>query len=57
MRVRIIASKPIDKDCSDITQYIGQEFEAYYVTGEMYININDNTDLLVFEGEYEVVAP
>lgn len=57
MRVEIIASKPLLEKCSDISMYIGQEFEAYIASDGVYIIVDERTDLLVFAGEYKVVKP
>jgi len=55
MKVKIIANQPLLDKCSDITPYIGQEFEAYIASDGVYIKLNERTDMLVFAGEYEVV--
>jgi len=57
MKVKIIANQPLLDKCSDITPYIGQEFEAYIASDGVYIKLNDRTDMLVFAGEYEVLEP
>lgn len=56
MRVRIIASKPIDKGCSGIENYIGQEFDTYREPDGTLMTINKPFyDFILFEGEYEIV--
>jgi hypothetical protein len=57
MKVKIIANQPLLDKCSDITPYIGQEFEAYIASDGVYIKLNERTDMLVFAGEYEVLEP
>ena len=57
MRVKIIANQPLSETCSDISRYIGQEFEAYIASDGVYIIVDERTDLLVFAGEYQVVKP
>lgn len=61
MRIRIIANNPPEDTClpcSDISKYIGQEFEAIIdVDNIVAIKLMDeNNSLLdVYEGEYEIV--
>lgn len=56
MRVKIIASKPIDDGCSGIEEYIGQEFDTYYDEDENLIAIGTtHGDFILFDGEYEVI--
>ena len=56
MRVKIIASKPIDDGCSGIEEYIGQEFETYTEEdGSLVAAGITNEDFILFEGEYEVI--
>jgi len=55
MRVKIIANKPIDDGCSDISIYIGQEFNAEKTKGgSVYVDFGSD-NLEVYPGEYEVV--
>jgi hypothetical protein len=60
-RIRIIANCPPDKEygCSDISKYIGQEFEVVEdlsSSGDGEVWIDFGYDILaVYPGEYEII--
>ena len=56
MRVKIIASKPIDNGCSGIKEYIGKEFEVYEEDGMLMAKNSARNDFILFNGEYEVIS-
>ncbi len=57
MRIKIIASKPIDDGCSGIEEYIGKEFDTYKDSdGNLTAQINGINDFILFDGEYEVLT-
>ena len=56
MRVKIIASKPIDNGCSGIKEHIGKEFEVYEEDGLLMARNIDRHDFILFDGEYEVIS-
>lgn len=57
MKIKIIDNKPLDDFCSDISRYIGECFDVVKESiSEKVIIINvDDQELLIFDGEYEVV--
>lgn len=60
MKIRIIKNNPPydtwGLPCSDISNYIGQEFEAINIDGEIIaINTQDKGVLDIYSGEYEIV--
>lgn len=57
MNVKIIASKPINRDIVGIENYIGEVFDAYYINENVIIRNPIGCDLVVYDGEYEVMEP
>lgn len=61
MRIRIIANKSIDENCSDISNFIGKEFDAvgYYnlIDSHKYDNsvYVEDLNMIIFEHEYEIL--
>ena len=56
MKVRIIKNAPKDNYTSDISEYIGQEFEVsrYEENDNCFIIVGDD-EFMIYEGEYEIV--
>jgi len=56
MRIRIVANKPIDNNCSNISNLIGNEFDVIsnLHNGAVSVNIDDD-ELTIFNGEYEII--
>lgn len=55
MKVKIIASKPIDDKTCGIEHYVGQVFDAYFINDNVVIRNPIGTNMVVFAGEYEIV--
>jgi hypothetical protein len=55
MKVKIIASKPIDKGCSPIDHHIGKVFDTYIDKDGNLMAKYKYSDFILFEGEYEVI--
>lgn len=60
MKVKIVASKPIDKGCLGIEEHIGKIFEVYKgEDGYLFVDFNDKNypinGFILFEEEYEII--
>jgi hypothetical protein len=56
MKVKIIANKPIDNNCSSIEEYIGMEFGTYVdKDGDLMAKVHGASDFVLFDGEYEII--
>ncbi len=59
MKIRIISNNPpedVKNVCSDISKYIGQEFETYYKYEDESVNVLiDGIELTIWPEEFEYV--
>lgn len=55
MKIKIIASRPIDDKTSGIEHYIGQVFNAYFINDNVVIRNPIGANMVVFAGEYEII--
>jgi len=56
MKVKIIANKPADNNCSSIEEYIGMEFATYVdKDGDLIAKVDQVIEFVLFDGEYEII--
>jgi hypothetical protein len=55
MKIKIIASKPINRDVVGIENHIGEIFDAYEMGEYVVIRNHVGCDWVVYKGEYEVI--
>lgn len=55
MKIKIIASNPIDDKTCGIEHHVGQVFDAYFINDNVVIRNPIGADMVVYAGEYEIL--
>lgn len=55
MKIKIIASRPKGEHCSDIEEFVGQEFSGDFLGDDVIVRHPLGYEMIVFAGEYEIV--
>jgi hypothetical protein len=55
MKVKIVASRHKERNVVSLEDYIGQEFDAYYLGNDVVIRNPAGYNMIVYDGEFEVI--